>query len=245
MKSYTQLFLLSFLAMIMVTVPAAADTIYLEANFDDKPLDVPIGTGGPTLGEPVYVGTAVTAIVRGAPMPTPCLELQDIDDYYAGSARFEFLGSAELTSGQVGISAMLWFSALSPGYNFYIYVREQGSSAQSFTNITFHDDGRVYADDANSPSIFLGNYDINRVTPIGIIFDMDAGTYDVWLDNLLVLEGETHGIVGRGVGAVLFGCLHDSDVDGHFFVDDILVANYLPPTASESASWGQVKALYR
>ena len=245
MKSKVQLFLMSFLAIMMVTALASADTIYLEANFDDKPLDTPIGTGGPTLGEPVSVGPAITAIVRGAPMPTPCLELQDIDDFSAGYARFEFLGSVELTTGQVGISAMLWFSALSPGYDFSIYFREQGSSAYSFANVYFLPDGSVAANDANGPSYYLGTYEINRIYPFGIIFDMDAGTYDIWLDGELVLEGETHGIVGRGVGAVLFGCTHDSDLNGHFYVDDILVANYLPPTASESASWGQVKALFR
>jgi hypothetical protein len=233
------------LATFLIALPAFADTIYLDANFDDKTLDMPIGTGGPTVGEPVYVDSSITAIVRGTPMPTPCLELQDNDDYSAGFARFEFLGSVELTTGEVGISAMLWFTALSPGYDFKIYVREQGSSAQSFANVQFHSSGNVYSDDANSNNGAIGTYATGRVFPFGIKFDMDAGTYDIWLDGNLVLEGETHGIVGHGVGAVLFGCTHDPDLDGHFFVDDILVANYLPATDAEPAAWGQVKALYR
>jgi len=245
MKSKTRLMLVGLLALLMVPAPAAADTIYLEANFDDKPLDVPIGTGGPSLGEPIENDPAITAIVRGTPMSSPCLEIQDNDDFSAGSVRFEFLGGVELETGEVGISAMLWFTELSPGYDFRILVREQGTSALSFANIDFISDGSVYAESANSPQSLLGTYDINRVCSFGIIFDMDAGTYDIWLDGQLVLEGEAHGIVGRGVGAVLFGCNHDADLDGHFFVDDILVANYLPTTPSESAGWGQVKALYR
>jgi len=44
---------------------------------------------------------------------------------------------------------------------------------------------------------------------------------------------------------VLFGCNHDGNLDGHFYVDDILVANYLPTTPSGSASGGQIKALFR
>jgi hypothetical protein len=233
------------LILLLVTVPAAADTVYLEANFDDKPIDSPIGTGGPDLGEPVEVFPGVTAIVRGAPMASPSLEIQDIDDYMGDSVNFEFLGSAEITTGKVGISAMLWFTDLAPGCDFSIFVREQGSASKSFANILFLSDGTAQAGDANGPYHGLGTYETGRVTPFGIIFDMDLGTYDIWLDGVRVLEDETHGITDRGVGSVRFGCLHDSDLEGCFLVDDILVANYLPAAEVEPAAWGQVKALYR
>lgn len=244
MKRKAQLLLVSFLATLAVMPMASAETIYFQADFNDKPLDTPIGTGGPTLGEPVEVGSGITAIVRGAPMPTPCLEIQDNDDYMADGITIDFLENAELVTGEVGISAMLWFSALTPGYDFSISVREHDSAAHQFADIDFYSDGRVYAFDANGPYQLIGTYEVGRAIAVGIIFDMDAGTYDIWLDGQRVLEDETHGIAGRGVGGVIIGCLHDSDLEGHFFVDDILVANYLPTTESESAIWGQVKALY-
>lgn len=79
---------------------------------------------------------------------------------------------------------------------------------------------------------------------LGIIFDMDEGTYDIWWNGQLTIQDETHGIEGRGIGAVLIGTFHDPDVGSHFFIDDLLVANYLPTADSEAASWGSIKALF-
>ena len=44
-----------------------------------------------------------------------------------------------------------------------------------------------------------------------------------------VIDFEAFGEIARGVGAVLFGCRHDSDYDGRMFVDDIFVADHGPP----------------
>jgi hypothetical protein len=216
---------LAILGGLCTSVPIQA-VIYLDAGFDDKTVGEPIGTGGPDVGEPVSVSSCVTAIVRGDPMPTPFLEIADNDDYAAGSARFELLGGVEITTGVVVVTANLWFPAYE---NFFIYVREQGSSASVFTNLYFGADGLVTCRDANSYNGVIGTYDTGRHFPVQITYSMDYGMYFVWLDGVLVLAYEEHGVVGDGVGAVLFGCTHDADYDGRMFVDDVFVDDFGGP----------------
>jgi hypothetical protein len=197
--------------------------VHLQADFNDKTIDAPIGTGGASVGEPVEVSPSITAIVRAEPMATPSLEIQDNHDYSAGSARFEFLASAEITAGVFAISTDMWFHELSPGFDFFIYIREQGSSANKFGDLRFTPSGSVTLYDSNGYYGNIGTYEIGRVYPVKYEFDMDAGTYDVYLDGVLVVDDRAHGVVDRGVGAVLFGCGHDSDYDGYFNVDNIFV----------------------
>jgi hypothetical protein len=232
------------LSLTVAPPPTFAETVYLEATFDDKPLDMPIGTGGAELGEPVEVDPSIIATVRGTPMPSPCLELRDNDGFAAGSADFEFIGSAEITTGIVAISCNLWFHALAPGYTSYFYIREREGAAETFTNLRFDPDGTVWHfDENNTAGVILGSYEIGRVYPVSLVFDMDAGTYDVWLDGLLVLDAEDNGITGRGIGSLLVGCGDDPDLESLFSVDDILVSDTFTPVMSRT--WGEIKGLFR
>ncbi|MCB1151524.1 hypothetical protein KDK88_08225, partial [bacterium] len=72
----------------------------------------------------------------------------------------------------------------------------------------------------------------------------DAGTYDVLLDDVLLLDDRAHGITEDGVGGVLFATSHDVDLDGTFSIDNLLVtADSI--TAAESATFSAVKRLWR
>jgi hypothetical protein len=227
-------------ALAVTPSAVAAEIIYLEANFDDKPLDMPIGTGGAEVGEPIEVSSAVVATVRGTPMPTPCLEIQDNDDFSAGSAVFEFIGNAEITTGIVAVTCNLWFHELSPGYSSYLSVREQGGAAETFVDLVFSADGSVEHSDKNSFSGVVGAYEVGRLYPVALSFDMDAGTYDVWLDGELLLDDEEHGVIGRGIGRVGFGCTHDPDLESRFSVDQIRVTDTFPAPVAP-ATWGRIK----
>jgi hypothetical protein len=236
--------LLCLLLTIGVIGPAGADTIYLQADFDDKTIDAEIGTGGPEVGEPVFVSYSVLATVRGGPFATPCLELQDDDTYASGFARFEFLGNAEITTGLVVLSADLWFHSLSPGFRFMLAIRESDGTAEEFATLYFQDDGSVWAWDEDSYHGTVASYAVGRPVPLMFTYDMDGGTFDLWLDGQLLLDDEPHGVVGRGVGSIYFGCLDDSDLEGQFCVDNIVVTDSVPTTALGS-TWGQLKDCYR
>jgi hypothetical protein len=245
MKAVHALGLAALLAGAIAAVPALADEIYLQADFDNKPVGEPIGTGGAAMGEPVSVDPRVTAIVRDTPLPTPCLEIADNHDYAAGVAAFELLGSIELTTGITAITCTLWFEQIGDGCEFLIYVREQGSSAHDFASVRFKDSGTVSAFDAEGSLGTIGAYEAGRQLPLAIVLDMDAGTYDIWLDDTLLVDDETHGITDHGVGSVKWGCSGDSDLEGRFYVDDILVSDTFTPAPVTPARWGGVKALFR
>ncbi|MBD3162824.1 MAG: T9SS type A sorting domain-containing protein [Candidatus Eisenbacteria bacterium] len=205
-------------------LPLAANAVvYLEANFDIKLVGEPIGTGGAEIGEPVDVSSTVVARIQGDPMPTPFLMIQDDDDYYAGSARFEFLDGEELTTGSVVVTANLWF----PEYeNTFLYVREQGTAARAFTTLQFSENGSVYCSDANGSLGAVAEYETNRHILIVMIYNMDAGFYTIRWDGETVVSTREHGVSDRGVGALLFGCSNDADYDGALYVDDLFVADY-------------------
>ncbi len=208
---------------------AARADILLEADFDNQLLDAPVGTGGAAVGEPVSFGAQITAIVRAAPFTTPSLEITDNSSGSAGSVGFELLGSAEVTSGVMSINAKLWFDSLD---KYFLYVREQGSSSDSFLSMTFGATGSISArDEDTSTGVVIGSYDTGRLFPISLVYDMDANTYDIYLDGSLALENEPHGVVGSGVGTVYFGIGYDEDLTGRYYVDDISVCEGDYPTA--------------
>lgn len=233
-------------ALLLSPLPLSADTVYLAADFDDKTVGLPIGTGGPDVGEPTSVASYISAVVRDTPFPTPCLQIADADDLYAGVAEFKFLGDVEITSGVVALTANFWFTLLSPGYSFQMIVRERDGSAQNFTSVRFQQNGSVRYADANTGAYTLiGSLETGRSYQVAIVHDLDAGTYDIYLDRQLVLADEDHGIFGSGIGKVSFGCVNDQDMSGYYYIDDIMVSDSYDPTPVAAGSWGKIKALYR
>jgi hypothetical protein len=211
-------------ALITVTSSSAARAVvYLNANFDNKTVDDPIGTGGPDVGEPIEYDPFIGAVVRGIPMPTPCLQLTDESGTSAGAVRFEFVDGTEITSGSVGITVNLWFEEYE---NYFLYVREQGTSMDIFTNLNFSQTGEIFCNDENGDVGVIGTYQTGEHLRVRLAYNMDVGIYSIWLNETLVLGGEDHGVVGRGVGAVLLGCTYDGDLDGVMNVDDLFVADY-------------------
>jgi hypothetical protein len=219
-----------------------ADQVYLVAEFNDKEIDQPIGQGGPDVGEPIEVYTStISAIVREGPMGSPSLEIRDTADFGSGFAIFEFLGGAELTTGIVNVSADLWFHEIGAGNRFLFYVRERETASERFGDLRFHQDGSITLIDEQGYVGAIGNYEVGRRFRVITEFDMDAGTYDVWLDGVLAVNGRAHGIAGRGIGSVILGCDHDEDLEGFFNVDALNVTDYFQEVPVTEQSWGRIK----
>ncbi len=240
MKSRFGSLLLGVLGVTTICSVAVASQIYLEANFEGQVPDAAIGVGGAAVGEPISVDEGITAIVRDTPMLSLSLEIQDADTDYAGSVCFEFVESAEITTGLVTIEADLWFQEFD---SYGIYIREQGGGTCSFASLLFYADGSINCVDASlAPYGDIGTYEIGRSYRVVFKFDMDTGTYDVWLDGMLALPGAAHGITGNGIGSVLLGCVNDEDLTGLFNVDNITVSDTF--TDVLGTTWGRVKARF-
>jgi hypothetical protein len=212
------------MAVVIIASGAVSAQVLLQADFDDKTIDSPIGTGGAAAGEPARVWN-VTAFVRDAPLSSPSLELHDDDNYATGEADFNFLADAEISSGFVSIAADIWLMATE---NYYLGVRESGSATCFFLDVEFREDGEARVWDSTGIVKIDLSYPTGRVIPIEIIFNMDAGTYDLQYDGTLALEDRPHGEISScGVGSVFFGTLDDADYDGTIYVDNIEVVAFL------------------
>lgn len=194
--------------------------VLLDADFDDKSIDTPIGLGGAEVGEPTYL-SSVSAMVRDSPMASSALEFQDIVTSGTGFARFDFLDLAEVTSGVVRITCELWFAEFE---DFTFDIRESGSASRTFATLKFQSSSTIRWGDFDTPGNNpIGTYEIGRPLQLRFEYDMDAGTYELELDGELLLEDETHGITDRGVGSVSMGCDNDADLLGALYVDNLYV----------------------
>ena len=211
---------------------------YLSADFDDKAIDEPIGDGGPAVGEPVNTYSNDIAWVRDGPMPTPSLELLDTSTEASNYITFEFHEGFEVTAGMVEITADLWFFELGPGHDFSLGVRETRGAAHTFLSLDFRNEGEIFCFDANSWNGTIGYYEIGRITPLRLRFDMAAGTYWVWVDEVLLIANESHGIFERGIGSINFGNDYDTDLVGRFNIDNLLVRHFDPTGVDDDGTPG-------
>ena len=245
MKSRNVVPLIISLGIMLLPSVAAAETVYLLADFNEKAIDQAIGTGGASAGEPVSIDDGVVATVRQEPMETPSLEIQDAQPG-KGFVRFELVGSTEVTSGMVYIAADLWFDSLVEGAECNILIREQGGEDTRFAELGFEDNGDIYLHYGQDSSAgVIGQTIIGRVLRVIFAFDMDAGTFGVWLDGTQVVSGLEHGIEDRGVGSVAIGCGYDDDSEGSYNVDAIEVTDFLRIVPCETDTWGRIKARFR
>jgi len=96
----------------------------------------------------------------------------------------------------------------------------------------FQPNGEVRINDSDGVVGSFDGYDIGRVFPVELTYDMDAGTYDVIIDGDTIVVGEPHGSdPTRGIGSVMFGTANDADSLGTIYVDNLHVwtGNIAPP----------------
>ena len=174
-----------FVATVVLAIAISAPAqVLFEANFDDKPIDQPIGTGGAAVGEPVEVSPNITAIVRDSPMATPSLEIADNSQVGAGGARFEPQDGSEVSSGWLRISLHAYLPNLES--DMVIMIRESGSSAHSFADVDFAQDGQIWGSDAAGGTGALGPYLPNTLQAVELLFDLEGHTWDLYVNGTLL-----------------------------------------------------------
>jgi hypothetical protein len=198
------------------------ERLLFDADFDAEPLDQPIGTGGPELGQPVSVDPDLSAVVRATPLPTPSLEFSHAAAGFARTARFEFLDGEEVIHGDLVLRFV--FQAGQLDHFSLVYVRERTSSARQFLTLSLAPDGRIVAnDESGDPAIEIGTYLPGIDYLVQVVFHMDEHSWDLDLDGVPIVTGRVHGIEDRGIGAVLFGTDHQTDPGSVLLIDRLRV----------------------
>jgi hypothetical protein len=140
------------------------------------------------------------------------------------------------------IRADFWIPQV-PQSGYGLGVRERDGYAHTFIDVAFGIYGTVACSDAGGFVGFVAPYETGRLTPVWIAFDMTAGTYDLWIDEQLVLDDQPHDVTGIGIGSVVVSSGSDPGVGDAFYVDDLFVGDYIP-TPTAPTTWGAVKALF-
>ncbi|HOX25753.1 MAG TPA: FlgD immunoglobulin-like domain containing protein [Candidatus Krumholzibacteria bacterium] len=199
--------------------PGTADEL-LTANFNDEPIGQPIGTGGAALGQPIEYSGCTPTVENGG-FATPALLIQDESTTTTSRVRFGFLNDIEAT-GDLSISFRLYFESLE---SYFVYLREEGTSAAQFLTLKFTPTGDVLFDDETSAGTHYHteSYVAQQPIHVELAYYAALGVYSVWMDGERVVHRREHGVAGRGIGGILFGASFDGNVDGQMRVDAINV----------------------
>lgn len=225
--------ILVLLAILAVCAAEAGEPwrILLDADFDDQPLDTPIGFNGAASGQPVSMQNGLSAIVRSGLFATPNLELSQTNEGLARYVRFHFLDNAEPRAGHLMIEIELRPLQLD---HYVVALRENLSSADSFGMLVLEANGNVRFQDGEG-SQTIDTYAADTILRTRWVYDLSAGTYDLFLDDVQVLDDRAHGIDmsgpdADGIGAVLIGLGSESTLSAGLCIDNLRV-DWLPPDA--------------
>ena len=196
----------------------------LNADFNDKPLGMQIGTGGAAVGEPVSLDPTITAVVEAGPYATPALRVAQANSGSNKVAWFELLDSQEVTQGVLHISLRIHAPLVLD--RFRIRIREQGGAAYSLGGLYFHTTGDIHVEDATGGGV-IGSYMPGDTILVEFRYAVGLGTYDIYLNRALAISDRAHGAttLGRGIGSILVST--DWFTFDQWTVDDIYV--YQPP----------------
>ncbi|MEZ5064289.1 MAG: hypothetical protein R3B81_06110 [bacterium] len=232
---------LGLVALGAAAAPATAELI-LRCDFDDQPLDQPIGTGGAAAHQPVEV-LPIEPVVRTGPFATPSLEYVDDSDGNAEYTRYRFLNDWEITEGQLEIEMNLRFEDLD---QYIVAVREPFASAANFANLTFNQFGAIWYGDGDTSSVRIGDYTTGTTLHLEIRMDVDRGLVTVLLDSVeLRSEEPWGGPFAHGPGSILVGFGGNPVTAGTFYLDDLHVQASVVPTSVAPTTWAEVKAAHR
>ena len=208
---------------------AANGAPLLFADFQDKPLNQPIGNGGAAAGEPVQIPAELDALVRGGVVTERrLLELTWADHALSPAlVRFHWLDEAEVDSGTVTVSLRL---TPVQGGSFAVHLRESQTSEKLFGSLRLFADGSANISDASGDGELVSipgfSWSYGRSYLVEWVYDLDAGRYDFSIDGVRHFEGRPHNVEqnGRGLGAVLVGMYALSYPDSQLYLDDIRVS---------------------
>ncbi len=185
-------------------VSFAAETILL-ADFNNKPLNEPIATGGAAEGEPVGVSNLIEATVRAAPGGGRELELIKEPSFGTASIRFHFLNQEEVTEGQVHVAMSLRIGTVEDFASVGLLLRERFGSAQSFLNFDLFSNGDSQIRRPGFPALrFNTTVTLSALNRIEILYDLDDRLFSVCLNGDVLAADLEPGIeTTRGIGSVL------------------------------------------
>jgi hypothetical protein len=240
-----------FLAFSVAAMSRTEAETILSCDFDSKEVDQLVGFGGASARAPASRGD-VAATVRAEPFPTPCLEMTD--DWGIGdrAVSFDLLNGVAypgfgVGGGEIECRFSLYFDNLD---EYSVYVCGE-SPDEKFLTLAFTSDGSIRARDLNdTEDVLIGSYDTEAILPFRIKFHAQyagSGMLRAWSMDLFIADEAVIGTRSLGanrvpgIEAIYFALGDDTDSEGTFYLDDLMVTS-LVRTPVARATWGGVKA---
>ncbi len=224
----TVVLVLALAGFAVGTVQAGgAQQVLLRADFQDQPVDQPIGVGGAALGQPSFVFPFLDAIVRDAPMATRALEITwAAPPSTTSTVTFGLLDDQQVSTGQLTIE-MTWLPHVDSGYA--IAIREADGASHMFGGLNLTPTGVLRLHDATGSVAIASEVASGEAMHLRWDYDMDAGTYRFHLDGELMLADRAHGVSAKhaGIGRVMVGLDWGTRLDTALSIDDLIVSR--PP----------------
>lgn len=228
---------------ILVTHQPPPESVeWLVADFEDKTVGDPVGTGGAAVGEPSSVDSGLDAVVRDEFTGTRQLEILDDSTSAPQAVVFSLVDLEELTSGSVRVRLNLSFedadtyrvlvldatSAIAPTQALFVvsFLHEDGTDDRMLevTDQAAANGGVAFSDPLGERYII----DRGRGIRLEAIVDLDQGTYSLTWDGELLVEDRAYEQPLRGIGRVLLVVDGDADTGDSFLVDRLLVEDLGP-----------------
>jgi hypothetical protein len=193
--------------------------LILDADFNDKTVGQPIGTGGAEAEEPVNITAGITTQIIDPSASNPKLRLQNSAGNTTRAMVWRFLDYLEVPEGTIALDMDIEFSTED---DYEVTIRESGSITRNFASLRFTAGANLLlTDEAGIVSIPLTSYSDDQVYRLQFIFDMDNRTYTVIFDNTELVADRAHGITDRGVGSILFVFHDTADATAEIVIDDL------------------------
>ncbi len=205
---------------ILVTTPSPLPLV-LDVDLEDKVLGDSIGTGGAEANEPVTITNGLNTEIIEFGAANQALLMQNSTSGSARTIRWEFLNNAEAKEGIVAIEIDVYFDQLD---NYQFQVRQASGSSSSFSNTRFLVNGNISITDSGGSAGIVGSYVADQLYRLRFTFDIDNGTYIVWLDNDILVENKPYGVDdGNGIGSLLTGFQSSASSSASFVIDDLQI----------------------
>lgn len=243
MRPFQMVGLSVLLALAVRAAAVTAEQTYMELTFDDKTVGEPIGTGGVDVGEPTWFEEQIEAIVRATPFGTPCLEVHNTDIGTTRAMAFLMSGLDFVSSGLAVIAMDLWFEPVGSAASPWFQVLKANWSYLMV--IQFDADGAIRVTDPAGSAATLPDFPKSRTLPIRIAFDIDAGTYSVWVDGVQAVTDRAHGVDAPDFKGFTLNTGSGNDPDNRLWIDFLRVTDSLSEVAVKQTTWGRIRASYR
>ncbi|MCH8478689.1 MAG: hypothetical protein LAT56_12200, partial [Wenzhouxiangella sp.] len=212
----------------------------LQADFNDKTVDTPLGTGGASVGEPLVINPNLTARIISFDGDDHALTIEKT----GATSVNTFIDWAFLQDAAISEGHLLGEFDLTPRggmmHQFRLEATNGGGTSEELLRISTENLGQIrvrFPDDFFGP--IVGNYEVDETLKVSIVCNLDDRDCSVALDGAWVVQNRAFAAATSADIAIdrfLSGVSGPSDLGGDYDLNNLRIrASRAPGIAAEMA----------